>query len=85
MDEERDDSNPHVTESPYDTKKIVSIALHAAKIVEGQMVHTVGAKRLGVTLTLGPLGVHVKGPHTDKLIPYSNIPEIEYYDAADET
>jgi hypothetical protein len=58
--------------------EIAQLNLHVAQMVAGQMVATINAERLKVTMEENASGVRVKGFKTNKLIPFSNIQGIDY-------
>jgi hypothetical protein len=58
--------------------KITSITMHVGQHVTGEVRNSVNAKRHNAEMSITEIGVHIDGPGTNKLIPFSNIQCVDF-------
>lgn len=60
------------------SETILAIQMHAPQRIEGKVLGFAHAEALGLTMEIVEKGVRIRGPKTNKLVPFANIQGIDF-------
>lgn len=60
-------------------RKVRQIRVHIGIHLNMQVLSSVNAEKHGVEMELWPMGIYIKSPKEEKMIPFGNIHDVDFY------